>query len=228
MTTAAAAGLQVGLSFHVGSQQRNAAAWHQPITTAAGLAGDFRAGGHRLAALNLGGGLPSSYLDPVLSARDYGAAIRSALDEALGHRHGVQILIEPGRYLVGDAGVIRSEVVLVTNRGDDRDRRWVYLDIGRFNGLTETWGESIRYRITTARDGGPVGPVVLAGPSCDSADVLYETYEYQLPMALQAGDQVEIHAAGAYTASYASVGFNGFPPLQCEFNQSASVLPVSR
>lgn len=223
LTAAATAGLQVGLAFHVGSQQRHPIAWHRPLTTVAVLARELAARGHRLAGINLGGGLPSSYLDPVPSAREYGSAINSALSRALGPAHGVDLLIEPGRYLVGDAGVIRSEVVLVTDRSDDFGRRWVYLDVGRFNGLTETWGEAIRYRISTDRDGGPVGPVVLAGPSCDSADVLYETFEYQLPLSLQAGDHVEIHAAGAYTASYASVGFNGFPPLRCEFIRSAGV-----
>ena len=146
----------------------------------------------------------------------YGAAIGGALTAALGPDSGVEVLVEPGRYLVGDAGVISCEVVLVNDRADDRGRRWVYLDVGRFNGLAETLGESIRYRISTDRDGGPVGPVVLAGPSCDSVDVLYDRFAYQLPLALRAGDRVRIHATGAYTASYASVGFNGFPPLRCE------------
>ena len=58
------------------------------------------------------------------------------------------------------------------------------------------------------------GPVVLAGPTCDSADILYEKTEYRLPLALRVGDKVEILSAGAYTASYASVGFNGFEPLR--------------
>lgn len=221
LTTAATAGLRVGLSFHVGSQQRFPAAWQQPIAAVARLAGELRARGHRLAAVNLGGGLPSAYIDPVPPIADYGAAITAALAADLADEPGIEILVEPGRYLVGDAGVMVSEVVLVTDRGDDRGRRWVYLDVGRFNGLAETLGESIRYRISTQRDGGPVGPVVLAGPSCDSVDVLYETYSYQLPLALRAGDRVEIHATGAYTASYASVGFNGFPPLRCEITRAA-------
>jgi ornithine decarboxylase len=91
--------------------------------------------------------------------------------------------------------------------------RWVYLDIGKFSGLAETMDEAIRYPIETSADGGETGPCILAGPSCDSADVLYERRPVQLPLALKAGDRVRILAAGAYTASYASVGFNGFPPL---------------
>ena len=220
MTTTASAGLQVGLSFHVGSQQRSVEAWREPLGVVAGLAAAFCARGHRLAAVNLGGGLPTAYLEAVPPIAAYGAAIAAAIAAELGPDNGIDILVEPGRYLVGDAGVISCEVVLVNDRADDRGRRWVYLDVGRFNGLAETLGESIRYRISTDRDGGPVGPVVLAGPSCDSVDVLYDTFEYQLPLALRAGDRVEIHATGASTASYASVGFNGFPPLRCEIARS--------
>jgi len=74
--------------------------------------------------------------------------------------------------------------------------------------------ESIKYRIRTPRDGGRTGPVVLAGPTCDSADILYEKSNYRLPLDLKVGDKVEILAAGAYTNTYSSVGFNGFPPLK--------------
>ena len=55
---------------------------------------------------------------------------------------------------------------------------------------------------------------VIAGPTCDSADILYEKTEYRLPHALRVGDKIEILSAGAYTASYASVGFNGFAPIR--------------
>ncbi|MEK9646953.1 MAG: hypothetical protein VW547_15555, partial [Alphaproteobacteria bacterium] len=90
---------------------------------------------------------------------------------------------------------------------------WVFLDVGKFGGLPETHEESIQYRITTPHDGGAVGPVVIAGPTCDEVDVLYKEADYQLPMALQAGDKIEFLSTGAYTATYASIGFNGFPPL---------------
>ena len=74
--------------------------------------------------------------------------------------------------------------------------------------------ESIKYTITTPRDGAATGPVVLAGPTCDSADILYEKASYRLPVDLQVGDKVEILSTGAYTSSYCSVNFNGFPPLK--------------
>ena len=225
MLRAASAGLEVGLSFHVGSQQRDPAAWDKPLAEVADLAKRFTAVGHRLAAVNLGGGLPSSYLDPVPEIGAYGAAIEESVGRHFGSESFGELLIEPGRYLVGDSGTLHTEVVLVTDRRDDSGRRWVFLDIGRFNGLAETMGESIRYRISTGRDTDAVGPVVLAGPSCDSADVLYEAHEYQLPLGLTAGDRVALHATGAYTASYSSVGFNGFPPLGCIFVHGSGAAP---
>ena len=72
--------------------------------------------------------------------------------------------------------------------------------------------ESNKYRLRTPRMGKP-GPVVLAGPTCDSADILYEKTGYDLPLDLECGDRIEILNTGAYTSSYASVDFNGFPPL---------------
>jgi ornithine decarboxylase len=74
--------------------------------------------------------------------------------------------------------------------------------------------ESIKYRIITPGRARASGPVVLVGPTCDSADILYENTEYRLPLGLEVGDKVEILSTGAYTASYASVGFNGFAPIQ--------------
>jgi ornithine decarboxylase len=89
----------------------------------------------------------------------------------------------------------------------------VYLDIGRFGGLAETEGESIKYRIATPHDGGRMGPVAIAGPTCDGADIMYEKSNYRLPLALTCGDRVELLSTGAYVTTYASTKFNGFAPL---------------
>jgi ornithine decarboxylase len=124
------------------------------------------------------------------------------------------MIIEPGRGLAGGAGVIQAEVVLIARKDYADRKRWVYLDIGKFGGLAETMDEAIKYPIATQRDGGATGPVVIAGPTCDSADILYEHSDYKLPLDLKVGDKVTIHGTGAYTSSYSSVGFNGFAPLQ--------------
>jgi ornithine decarboxylase len=116
--------------------------------------------------------------------------------------------------LVGDGGVIQAEVVLVSQKDDNDDKRWVYLDIGKFNGLAETMDESIKYRFITPHDGTPTGPAIIAGPTCDSADILYEKTIYHMPLALKAGDKIQILSTGAYTTTYSAVGFNGFAPLE--------------
>ncbi|SOD71252.1 ornithine decarboxylase [Jatrophihabitans sp. GAS493] len=225
MLRAAESGLGVGVSFHVGSQQRNPQAWDQPLCEVAELFRQLRARGFTPAGINLGGGLPSVYTDPTPEVQAYGAAINSALARHFGREDAYFTIIEPGRYLVGDAGVIQAEVVLITERDSDPGRRWIYLDLGMFNGLTEALGEAIRYRLRHPATDAGCGPVVLAGPSCDSADVLYETYEYQLPLDLKIGDRIEFLSTGAYTSSYSSVWFNGFTPLVSHY-LPASISPA--
>src|SRR5262249_46584823 len=123
--------------------------------------------------------------------------------------------VEPGRYMVGDAGVLETEVVLVSKKSYEDDRRWVYLDVGRFGGLAETEGEAIRYRIRPTRPmAGAEAPVVLAGPTCDSADILYDKVGSALPADLRSGDRLRIFSTGAYTTTYSAVNFNGFDPLK--------------
>jgi ornithine decarboxylase len=207
-------GLQAyGVSFHVGSQQGRTQAWDEALKSAAGI---FRACAERgitLAMVNLGGGFPTRYLKEVPAVKTYGRSIFRALRKHFGNRIP-DTIIEPGRGMVGNAGVIEAEVVLVSKKSEKDDVRWVYLDIGKFGGLAETMDESIRYPIRTPRDGDEVAPCILAGPTCDSADVLYEREPYLLPVSLEIGDKLLIEGTGAYTATYSSVAFNGFTPLK--------------
>ena len=202
-----------GVSFHVGSQQRRTQAWDQALKLAAAI---FRACADRgigLAMVNLGGGFPTKYLKEVPAVETYGRSIFRALRKHFGNAIP-ETIIEPGRGMVGNAGIIEAEVVLVSKKSEADKVRWVYLDIGKFGGLAETMDESIRYPIRTPRDGGEAGPCVLAGPTCDSMDVLYEKTPYELPVSLEIGDKVLIEGTGAYTTTYASVAFNGFAPLK--------------
>ncbi len=200
-----------GLSFHVGSQQTTTAAYDVAIGKVAMLFTDLTEAGVNLRMMNLGGGFPTRYREPVPEINDFAAAIMGAMTRHFGNNLP-EMVIEPGRSVVGDAGVVSTEVVLASRRGEDAVR-WVYLDIGRFGGLAETEGEAIRYRIATAHDGTATGPVAIAGPTCDGADIMYERANYHLPLALTAGDRVALLAAGAYVSTYASQGFNGFAPL---------------
>jgi ornithine decarboxylase len=204
-----------GLSFHIGSQQTSLKPWDAGVRSVARLFRRLRDDGLDLRMINLGGGFPAPYraagVAPTLA--DHAAALMTAVTRHFGNDLP-EMIVEPGRVLAGDAGVIQTEVVLISRKNYTDRKRWVYLDIGKFGGLAETMDESIKYPIQTGRDGGEVGPVILAGPTCDSADTLYEKAHYLMPLDLQIGDKVEILSAGAYTSSYASVGFNGFAPLK--------------
>src|ERR1022692_3272558 len=202
-----------GVSFHVGSQQRNQHAWDRALASAAAVFKECGERGMNLSMVNLGGGFPTKYLKNVPTVKTYGTAISTALRKHFGNRIP-ETIIEPGRGMVGDAGVIKAEVVLISKKAKDDETRWVYLDIGKFGGLAETMDEAIRYPIRTAHDRDAKAPCIIAGPTCDSADVLYEKQPYQLPVSLEIGDKVLIEGTGAYTATYSSVAFNGFAPLK--------------
>ena len=205
-----------GVSFHVGSQQTDPARWAMPIARAAAV---FHRCAHQridLELLNLGGGLPAfGYRESVPPLSEYVETMEMALGKHFGSARP-RILIEPGRYMVADAGLLRAEILLIADRHRN-SHRWVYLDAGRYNGLAETQGERIRYRLRTRRDGSREGSIILAGPTCDSTDIIYERSHYTLPLDLDVGDCVDFLSAGAYTASYASVEFNGFLPIAMHY-----------
>jgi ornithine decarboxylase len=202
-----------GVSFHVGSQQPNPEAWDIALHASAEIFRTLSERGIQLRMVNLGGGFPAKYLKKVPAVKTYGRAILSALRKHFGNRIP-ETIIEPGRGMVGDAGLIKAEVVLISKKADDEAVRWVYLDIGKFGGLAETMDEAIRYPIRTVHDGDRTAPCVIAGPTCDSADVLYEKKPYELPISLAIGDEVLIEGTGAYTQTYSAVAFNGFAPLK--------------
>ena len=213
LTRASEKGHPVGVSFHVGSQQRDPQAWNAALEKVGRVFEHMRMLGVTPALVNIGGGFPGHYSNEVPAVEAYGRAITMALHRWLGDDLP-RVIAEPGRYMCADAGVMQSEVVLVSRRSLEDDNRWVYLDAGVYTGLTESLGESIKFRIVTPHDGGPTGRVCLAGPTCDSADIMYEQTDYQMPLALEAGDRVTILSTGSYTTTYSTVGFNGFPALR--------------
>ncbi len=214
LTLADQLGLEAaGVSFHVGSQQRDPEAWAKPIAAAARVFELLRTRGISPSVLDLGGGFPASHEDGCRPVASYGEAIERHLRHCFGENRP-ETLVEPGRGIVGDAGTLVASVIGVIDRGGVR---WVYLDAGVFTGLVETLEEAIRYRVTTSADGPANGavtrPCVLAGPTCDSADVLYQDRMVDLPVTLSEGDEVRLLSSGAYTSCYSTVGFNGFAPL---------------
>jgi ornithine decarboxylase len=201
----------VGFSFHVGSQTRKPEMWSSTLDQVAAIWAEARAAGFHLSLINIGGGFPAFYGDEIANPTDYAAAVMVQVEARFPD--AAHVMAEPGRGLVAEAGMIAADVLLVSRKSDDDICRWVYLDIGKFSGLAETMDEAIRYQFITERDHEDMGPCILAGPSCDSADVLYEIRPVALPLGLKSGDRILIRSCGAYTSSYSSVGFNGFPPL---------------
>ena len=189
-----------GVTFHVGSQCRNPQNWRVGIERAKKVFENMRHEGLHPRLLNIGGGFPVRHTKPIPSieviAKVVNAEIADLPDE-------IQIMAEPGRYLVSDSACFVCQVVGTATRND---KRWMYWDAGMFGGMIEIT-EGLHYEILTDRSGNNV-PWSIAGPTCDSVDILMQ--DEMLPQTIQEGDFIYILNAGAYTTAYAS-NFNGFP-----------------
>jgi ornithine decarboxylase/diaminopimelate decarboxylase len=202
-----------GISFHVGSQQRDIGAWDSAIGKVKSIFDRLSdEHGIKLKMINLGGGFPANYLDRTNVLAMYAEQITHFLKEDFGDQLP-EIILEPGRSLLSNAGILVSEVVLISKKSHTALERWVFTDVGKFSGLIETMDEAIKFPIYTERQ-GELDKCVIAGPTCDSADIMYEHYSYGLPTDLAIGDRMYWLTAGAYTTTYSAVCFNGFPPLK--------------
>jgi len=188
----------VGITFHVGSQCTNVYNWHTAIDKARQVKELAKKAGIEIKMLNIGGGYPIEYTKKVPSIETIESKINSLLEE---HFPDTDIFIEPGRAVVGDAGVFVSRIIGKAQRGDEN---WLYIDVGVFNGLMESIG-GIKYQYIVGSR-GEEKRWTIAGPSCDSFDVIDK--EVLLPEP-DVGSLILILSAGAYTISYASE-FNGF------------------
>ncbi|MDB6047565.1 MAG: ornithine decarboxylase [Pseudomonas sp.] len=202
-----------GISFHVGSQQRDISVWDAAIAKVKVIFERLKEeDGIILKLINMGGGFPANYITRTNSLETYAEEIIRFLKEDFGDDLP-EIILEPGRSLIANAGILVSEVVLVARKSRTAVERWVYTDVGKFSGLIETMDEAIKFPIWTEKK-GELEEVVIAGPTCDSADIMYENYKYGLPLNLAIGDRLYWLSTGAYTTSYSAVEFNGFPPLK--------------
>ena len=205
-----------GISFHVGSQQRDIDVWDAAIAKVKVIFERLKEeDGITLKMINMGGGFPANYIAKTNDLQTYADEITRFLKEDFGDELP-EIILEPGRSLIANAGVLVSEVVLVARKSRTAVERWVYTDVGKFSGLIETMDESIKFPIWTEKK-GEMEEVIIAGPTCDSADIMYENYKYGLPLNLASGDRLYWFSTGAYTTSYSAVEFNGFPPLKSYF-----------
>ncbi|MCL7461250.1 type III PLP-dependent enzyme [Pseudomonas sp. NW5] len=205
-----------GISFHVGSQQRDISVWDAAVAKVKVIFERLKQeDGIVLKMINMGGGFPANYIAKTNTLETYAEEITRFLKEDFGDELP-EIILEPGRSLISNAGILVSEVVLVARKSRTAVERWVYTDVGKFSGLIETMDESIKFPIWTEKK-GEMEEVVIAGPTCDSADIMYEHYKYGLPLNLAIGDRLYWLSTGAYTTSYSAVEFNGFPPLKAYY-----------
>lgn len=203
MSYASSKGLDpVGITFHVGSQCLNMYNWNMAVYKARELWEAAEKKDIRLRLLNVGGGYPINYTRSVVGVE----AIEKNLDRLIRENFPeyTEVLIEPGRAVVGDAGVFVCTVIGKARRSGEK---WIYLDVGVFNGLMESVG-GIKYSYVSEEINRSTRKqrFVIAGPSCDSFDVIQKEVHIYEP---EVGSLMLIPAAGAYTVSYASE-FNGF------------------
>jgi len=197
-----------GVSFHVGSQSYNKYKWKEAILNASEVFEKLHKQKIDLKMLNLGGGIPVEHTKPVPDVEEIGEIINESIKEYLGWVKGLRVLSEPGRSMVGNAGIIASRVLLRSRKGT---QNWVFLDTGVFHGLMETI-ENFRYEVLVeGKEYSETTTMTLAGPTCDSVDTIYD--EIELPINIDYNDIVYFINTGAYTNEYAT-SFNGIEPLK--------------
>jgi ornithine decarboxylase len=189
----------VGITFHVGSQCTNMYNWNSALDKAKILWDKVEKRGIHLSVLDIGGGYPIRYTKNVVDINTIDKNINKLIYDKFPRK--TRIFIEPGRAVVGDAGIFVTRVIGKAKRGDDN---WLSIDVGVFNGLMESVG-GIKYSYIV--EGSKEQKVwTLAGPSCDSFDVIDKDILLPEP---DVGNRILILSSGAYTISYASE-FNGF------------------
>lgn len=190
-----------GLSFHVGSQAADPAK-HVEATRVCRdlLATSAAAGLGSFDTLDIGGGFPVAYAKSIMTIEDFCAPIRAQLETL---PQGLRVIAEPGRYLAAPAAIGISTVM---GRAHREGRWWYYLDDGLYGSYSGQLYDHVHYPVDSLR-GGKRRPSVLAGPTCDSIDVVNDHVD--LPE-LRAGDLVVGHMMGAYTWASAT-DFNFFP-----------------
>lgn len=197
----------LGLSFHVGSQQTSKKQWHHSIQKIIQISEQKRKEYQlHLPYINLGGGLPSIEYQHRTPLEEYLDIIRQETEK---HQSNFKFIMEPGRSLIASSGILLCHIISIKNSTP----KWIYIDCGIFNGLMEGIDNAIQLHIKTPMNRhNQKASCHLAGPTCDSLDIIHKNIE--LPQTLQAQDPLLFINAGAYTSSYSCHHFNGFPPLQ--------------
>ncbi|MBE2183902.1 MAG: type III PLP-dependent enzyme [Anaerolineae bacterium] len=198
----------IGLSFHVGSQCLSPMNWVKAIAACGDVWRAATERGHNFHFLDIGGGYPagSNHDASIPTTAEIGSLVMEAVENYIPPTPEMMLVLEPGRGLSGEAGWLVTTVEGKALRGSGE---WLYLDAGVFNGLMEAF-EGFPPVVKLLADGvedRPLRRYTIAGPSCDSCDVVARNLE--MPEA-HIGERIVFFDVGAYTNEYA-VAFNGFP-----------------
>jgi len=209
LTLAAQMGLKpMGLTFHVGSQNRNPQAWREALEQCAQIWRVLSDQGIHLEAIDAGGGFPSDYGKDFPTIAEIAAVIHRAVADFFPAN--TRLMVEPGRGLVADAGVLVTSVINRARRGS---QEWLYVDAGAYHGLVEAM-QGFTFPILSEKDHAPRIPYVLCGPTCDSTDIIQEAV--LLPATLDLDDRLYILTTGAYTTAMEHYNGFKFPPTIME------------
>ncbi|WP_306216389.1 type III PLP-dependent enzyme [Actinoplanes sp. RD1] len=194
-----------GVTFHMGSQSLSPTALDRPLRDVAAIMDRLLRAGIRLQMVDIGGGFPARYDEPVPALTEFGQVAAAGVARL---PYPVEVFAEPGRALVAEAGTFRCRVIGVAQRPSGW---WAHTDLGVFNGMMEVLesGGGLHYPIHDTRRTRMRRCYHLTGPTCDSQDTFAR--DVLLSADLREGDELLIGSAGAYTSVYAS-RFNGFAP----------------
>jgi ornithine decarboxylase len=197
----------MGVSFHVGSQSTNVENYLQALELAAGIFREAKANGFPLKILDIGGGFPIQHFDDEIGINFERMASQIKQQMKKLFDRNVKFIAEPGRFLVGPAGILVTQVIGRTFRNN---KNYYYLNDGIYGDFSGMVFDHCRYEFKTLRRGQKFLST-LAGPTCDSFDTL--SLNEEVPE-LYVGDVVYVKNIGAYSSASATPGFNGFPPAK--------------
>ena len=197
------AGLNVrGMSFHVGSQCLNPDDFHRAFVLARQIWDEAAAFGIELEVLDIGGGLPAPYRSAVLTLEDYCRTLNETLTATFGDLP-VRLIAEPGRGMSADVITLVTRVLGKQVRGG---LPWYIIDDGLYGSFSGIVYDHTEFPLLAENASDrSIGPCVVAGPTCDSSDVVCRDQE--LPD-LEIGELLLVPTMGAYTSASAS-NFNG-------------------
>ncbi|TWU03291.1 type III PLP-dependent enzyme [Neorhodopirellula pilleata] len=193
-----------GFSFHVGSQCLNPEDYCGVLRNIRQVWEDARSAGYRLEVLDIGGGFPAPYRDDAPTIESFGGAIWTGLQETFGDLD-IRLIAEPGRGLCTECVTLITKVIGKSTRWG---MPWVYVDDGLYGSFSGKMFDHTDFPLFVQNDGSrEVGPCVVAGPTCDSSDIVCR--DQMLPE-MELGDLILVPSMGAYAGASASP-FNGLP-----------------